>query len=238
MTRRRGTRSVDAGGVEVVGGDRVDRRQQDHHVEPREHPRGDQDQGRERGCGAREPRLSVVAQADGAEDQVCHAPVVVVNPEPDHADDRVGHENGREPDGPEDLREGHARVEDQREPQRERNVDDGCHQSPGQRVRRRLPEDLVAREDLAEVVQPDELVQHPEVHAEAVDAVVEGHEDRVDGEREVEEQRRAEKDGDGAPRAPGSRAAGGDTRDDSGKRAHAAGGISAHGAPPALHYVG
>ena len=67
--------------------------------------------------------------------------------------------------------------------------------------------------------RPDELVDHAEVHAERVDAVVEGQEHRVDREREVEGERGAEEDRDRAPRAPRPRAPRGDAGEALGKAA-------------------
>lgn len=78
------------------------------------------------------------------------------------------------------------------------------------------------------MIEPDELAQHPEIHAEAVDAVVERHEDRVDREREVEKKRRAEEDGQGAPRAARPRASGRRARDGAHDRLGAARGVGAH----------
>src|SRR5206468_3197207 len=95
-----------------------------------EHPRRHEDQRGQRRGRRGQPRLSEMAQPDGAQHEVGHAPVVVVDPEPDDADDRVGHQHRREPDGAEEARERHAAVQQQRERQGQRHVDERRHDAP------------------------------------------------------------------------------------------------------------
>ena len=116
-------------------------------------------------------------EPDRPEHEVRHAPVVVVDPQPDHADHRVGHQHRREPDRPEEAARRAPGVEHEGEPEGQRDVDERRHQPPGERVPGGLPEDVVARQDLPEVLEADELVHHAEVHPEGVDAVVEGDQD-------------------------------------------------------------
>jgi hypothetical protein len=66
------------------------------------------------------------------------------------------------------------------------------------------------------VLEADVLVEHPEIHPQRVQAVVEGHQHGIDRERGVEQDRGAEEDRDGAPWAMATGAADGRPREDQG----------------------
>ena len=134
-------------------------------------------------AGLRQPGLGVLPQADRPEHEVRHAPVVVVDPQPDHADHRVGHQHRREPDRAEEAGEGHPAARTSASTNASGMSMSGATSPQVSALPRGLPEDVVARQDLAEVLKADELVLHAEVHPEGVDAVVEGDQDGVDRER-------------------------------------------------------
>ena len=190
---------INPGRFNIHRGDGVERRQEDHHVKPGEHPGGDQDQGWQGRRRVRQPGFGILPQADRPQDEVRHSPFVVVDPQPDNANHRIRDEERGKPYRAEEARQGNLGMEHQGEGQRQRHVDDGGNDTPNKRVSRGPPKHFIARQDLFEVLQSDKLVGQPQVLPEDVKAVKKGDQYRVDDEGQVEEEGGTQKHRDRAP---------------------------------------
>src|SRR5439155_21013731 len=138
------------------------------------------------------------AKAEPAQQQVEQPPIVVVDPDPDDADDDIGHQNRGEPDDPQGAGERRAGIEAERQEQPAEHVGDGADEREDGGVPDRLPEDLVGGQQLREVAEPDEMADA--ARPDDVEAVEDRAGDRVEGKNDEDEQRRRDEQQDGAAR--------------------------------------
>ncbi|CAM5583660.1 hypothetical protein SALBM217S_05371 [Streptomyces griseoloalbus] len=198
---RRPPGPVDPRRLVQLGGDALDRGDEEHRVEPDEPPDDDEHHGRHRRGLLAQPRERVEpVEAEAREDAVEQAGVRVVHLRPDQTDDDRRHDVGEERDDPVERRsadspdgalagpsqgDGHGDPEGERQRHQRHEDREKCD------VAQRLQEDVVL-EHLREIVEADEVV----VGAEAAPV---GHrpedrlaerdqdEDHEDGQRDTEE---------------------------------------------------
>ena len=105
------------GGFVVFGGDRLQAGEEDHHVVRRGAPDADQDDGRQRGGAAAQPRHGI--DAEPAEHRVEHA-VLLIHEGPDDGHHHRRHHHRHEHRRPQHVLQEQAAVEQHREAERQR----------------------------------------------------------------------------------------------------------------------
>src|SRR5919112_1736570 len=191
--------AVVGGGLVGLGGDALHPRQDDDHREADVLPGDDPDQGPDGDLRVREPVRLQEAQPQLLQHVVQRA-ARLQHERPAGADDDLGDDVRHEQQDPDHRLAAHLAVQQEGEQDRHRALDHEGEDHEERVVPQRGAEFRV-REDGDVVLQADELRRRPEA-LPAVEAVVSGHHDREDDERDEDDQRRAGQDRDLQPGAP------------------------------------
>jgi hypothetical protein len=132
-----------------------------------------------------EPGLLIGTEPDLAKYRVGEAPVVVVDPHPDNADNHVRDEDGGEPDDPQEARKWRSCKKAQRQQKAAEHIDESSDNGENRRVAYCLEERIVTHER-REVADADEL--DDSVRFDGVEAVEDRAQHGIHGKAEIEQQ--------------------------------------------------